>query len=88
MAELCEQATNSFLVPTAILLPMASLHCWCLSPPARQTYCMIQPNFYAIEQIPEPSGLALLGLGLTGLLVLRRSAACVAQPSVCKARPR
>jgi DNA-binding beta-propeller fold protein YncE len=32
----------------------------------------IQPNFLAIEQVPEPSASALLALGLTGLLALRR----------------
>jgi PEP-CTERM motif len=32
----------------------------------------ILPNFLAIEQVPEPSASALLALGLTGLLVLRR----------------
>jgi DNA-binding beta-propeller fold protein YncE len=32
----------------------------------------ILPNFLAIEQVPEPSALALLSLGLTGLLALRR----------------
>jgi DNA-binding beta-propeller fold protein YncE len=32
----------------------------------------IQPNFLAIEQVPEPSALALLAFGLTGLLALRR----------------
>jgi hypothetical protein len=32
----------------------------------------ILPNFLAIELVPEPSVSALLALGLTGLLVLRR----------------
>jgi hypothetical protein len=32
----------------------------------------IGPNFLAIDNVPEPSALALFGLGLTGLLALRR----------------